>query len=168
MDESGRPPAASRVTLNRLMTVLDTNVLGNVHGGVIMRLVDDAGGASAVRHSSGAAVTVAMDEMVFVTPVTIGDLLSASAQVNWTGRSSMEVGVRVTAERLDRPEPPWHVASAHLVFVAVDADGRPREVQRIVPEDDEGRRRLREAEIRRRHRLARREAILASRKVGDV
>jgi acyl-CoA hydrolase len=147
------------------MTVLDTNVLGNVHGGVIMRMVDEAGGAAAVRHSAGAAVTAAMDEMVFVTPVAVGDLLTAAAQVNWTGRSSMEVGVRVSAERLEQPDlPARHVASAHLVFVAIDADGQPRPVPRIVPEDDEDRRRLREAEIRRRHRLERREAIVRSRR----
>jgi len=165
MSELSRPSSASRVALNRLMTVLDTNVLGNVHGGVIMRMVDEAGGAAAVRHSAGAAVTAAMDEMVFVMPVAVGDLLTAAAQVNWTGRSSMEIGVRVSAERLDQPDlPARHVASAHLVFVAIDADGRPRPVPRIVPEDDDDRRRLREAEIRRKHRLERREAILRSRR----
>jgi len=77
----------------------------------------------------------------------------------------MEIGVRVSAERLDQPDlPARHVASAHLVFVAIDADGRPRPVPRIVPEDDDDRRRLREAEIRRKHRLERREAILRSRR----
>ena len=83
--------------------------------------------------------------------------------MNWTGRSSMEVGVRITADRWDSVGPQVHVASAYLVFVAVDAEGKPREVPQVIPQTDEERRRLREAEIRRSHRLARRAAIIASR-----
>jgi acyl-CoA hydrolase len=110
-----------------------------------------------------------MDEMVFVEPVRVGDLVEASAQVNWTGRSSMEIGVRVLAERWDEaglePKP---VATAYLVFVAVDADGAPRPVPPVLPETDEDRRRWHEAEIRRTSRLARREAILASRRTEPI
>ena len=80
------------------MTVLDTNLLGTVHGGVVMKLVDDVAGVVAQRHSGGAAVTASMDEMDFLSPVRVGDLVHAEAQVNWTGRSSMEVGVRVLAD----------------------------------------------------------------------
>lgn len=162
--ELSRPPSASRLTLSKIMTVVDTNLLGSVHGGVVMKFVDDVAGAVAARHSSGAAVTVAMDEMLFLTPVRIGDLVHASAQVNWTGRSSMEVGVRVMAERWDEAGvPPVRVATAYLAFVAVDVDGAPRAVPSLVLETDDDRRRFREAEIRRRHRLARREEIKASR-----
>ena len=96
------PAAASQVRLARIMDALDVNLYGNVHGGVIMKMVDDAAGAAAARHSGGAAVTVAMDEMVFLVSVHVGDLVTCEAQVNWTGRTSMEVGVRVTAEPWDR------------------------------------------------------------------
>jgi acyl-CoA hydrolase len=87
--------------------------------------------------------------------------------VNWTGRSSMEVGVRITADRWDSVSPQVHVASAYLVFVAVDPEGKPRQVPRVEPETDEDRRRMREAEIRRTHRLARRAAIVASREASE-
>ena len=146
------------------MSVLDTNLLGTVHGGVVMKLVDDVAGAVASRHSGGPAVTASMDEMAFLHPVRVGDLVHAHAQVNWAGRTSMEVGVRVLAEPWNEAGvPPTHVAAAYLVFVAVDPDGRPREVPPVLPETDSDRRRFAEAEIRRRHRLARRDAILESR-----
>jgi acyl-CoA hydrolase len=162
-----RAASASRLTLSRIMTVIDTNLLGTVHGGVVMKFADDVAGAVAARHSGGPAVTVAMDEMLFLTPVRVGDLVHASAQVNWTGRSSMEVGVRVLTERWDEAGvPPMRVATAYLAFVAVDAEGAPRDVPGLLLETDEDRRRFREAEIRRRHRLARREEIRLSR-AGD-
>ena len=146
------------------MTVLDTNLLGTVHGGVVMKLVDDVAGVVAQRHSGGAAVTASMDEMAFLEPVRVGDLVHAEGQVNWTGTTSMEVGVRVLAEPWDRAGvEPVRVATAYLVFVAVDEDGHPRAVPPVRPETDEDRRRVGEAEIRRTHRLARRAAILESR-----
>lgn len=145
------------------MTALDANLHGNIHGGVIMKLVDDAAGVVAARHSGGRAVTAAMDEMAFLVPVHIGDLVHAYAQVNWAGRTSMEIGVRIEAERWNRLDPARHTATAYLVYVAIDSDGKPRPVPPIAPETDIDRRRYREAEIRREHRLARRTAILASR-----
>jgi len=151
------------------MTVLDTNLLGTVHGGVVMKLVDDVAGVVAQRHSGGAAVTASMDEMAFLEPVRVGDLVHAEAQVNWSGTTSMEVGVRVLAEPWDRAGvEPVRVATAYLVFVAVDQHGRPRPVPPVLPETAEDRRRVAEAEIRRTHRLARREAILRSRAAGPV
>jgi uncharacterized protein (TIGR00369 family) len=146
------------------MTVLDTNLLGTVHGGVVMKLVDDVAGVVAQRHSGGAAVTASMDEMDFLSPVRVGDLVHAEAQVNWTGRSSMEVGVRVLAEPWNKAGvEPVRVATSYLVFVAVDADGRPRPVPPVLAESDDDRRLFAEADIRRTHRLARREAIQRSR-----
>ncbi|MBT3074369.1 MULTISPECIES: acyl-CoA thioesterase [Streptomyces] len=155
----GKPTAASRTTLSHIMTGNDTNLLGTVHGGVIMKLVDDAAGAVAGRHSGGPAVTASMDEMVFLEPVRVGDLVHVRAQVNWTGRSSMEVGVRVMAERWNESTPAQQVGSAYLVFAAVDADGKPRRVPPVVPETERDKRRYQEAQIRRTHRLARRRAI---------
>ncbi|WP_202238571.1 acyl-CoA thioesterase [Actinacidiphila reveromycinica] len=146
------------------MSAHDTNLLGTVHGGVVMKLVDDAAGAVAGRHSEGPAVTGAMDEMAFLAPVRVGDLLRVEAQVNWTGRTSMEVGVRVVAERWNQAGPGEQVATAYLVFVAVDAEGRPRCVPPVIPENDRDRGRWQEAQIRRTHRLARRRAILELRR----
>lgn len=146
------------------MTVLDTNLLGTLHGGVIMKLVDDVAGAVASRHTGGPAVTASMDEMAFLHPVRVGDLVHAHGQVNWTGRTSLEIGVRVVSEPWNQAGvAPQRVASAYLVFVALDENGEPRQVPPVLPETDEDRRRFAEAEIRRSHRLARRSAILASR-----
>jgi acyl-CoA hydrolase len=160
----GKPTSASRITLSHIMSAHDTNLLGTVHGGVVMKLVDDAAGAVAGRHSEGPAVTGAMDEMAFLEPVRVGDLLHVKAQVNWTGKTSMEVGVQVLAERWNESGPAQQVASAYLVFVAVDAEGRPRRVPPVVPENDRDRRRGQEAQIRRAHRLARRRAIVELRR----
>ncbi|MET7681990.1 acyl-CoA thioesterase [Streptomyces sp. NPDC005423] len=156
----GKPTSASRTTLSHIMTHNDTNLLGTVHGGVIMKLVDDAAGAVAGRHSGGPAVTASMDEMAFLEPVRVGDLVHVKAQVNWVGRSSMEVGVRVMAERWNESDPATQVGSAYLVFAAVDADGRPRRVPPVLPETERDERRYQEAQIRRTHRLARRRAIM--------
>ncbi|MFI6827699.1 acyl-CoA thioesterase [Kribbella sp. NPDC050241] len=165
---SSRPTSVTRLSLSHITAQNDTNLLGTVHGGVIMTLVDSVAGVVAARHSGGPAVTASMDEMVFLVPVRVGDVIHLSGQVNWTGRSSMEVGVRITADRWDAVGPEVHVASAYLVFVAVDEHGKPREVPQVIAETDEERRRLREAEIRRHHRLARRAAIIESRKVGET
>lgn len=161
---SGKPTSYSRVTLSRIMTAADVNLYGTVHGGVLMKFIDDVAGASAARHSGGTAVTASIDEIVFVEPVRVGDLVHANAQVNWTGNTSMEVGVRVLAERWDTAEnEPVEVATAYLVFVAVDVGGIPRKLRPVLPETAEDERRFREAEIRRSHRLARRRAIQVQR-----
>jgi acyl-CoA hydrolase len=163
-DLRGVPTSASRIRLSRVVDALDANLHGNVHGGAIMRLVDEAAGVVASRHSGGRVVTAVVDEMQFVVPVHVGDVVTCEAQVNWTGRTSCEIGVRVTAQPWDQPgEAGRHVASAYLVFVAVDDAGHPRVVPPVMPENDNDRRRFREAEIRRGTRLARREAILRSR-----
>jgi uncharacterized protein (TIGR00369 family) len=149
------------------MDVQDANLSGNVHGGVIMRLTDTAAGIAAVRHSGGRVVTAAMDEMAFIEPVFLGELLTLYAQVNDVGRTSMEVGVRVEAENA-RTGDRRHVSSAYLVFVALDPDGEPRPVPPLRPESDEEKRRMEEAKIRRQHRLARKDAILARRSDEDT
>ena len=138
----------------------EANLLGNVHGGEIMKLADSTAGAVASRHSGGPAVTAAMDEMAFLHPVHVGDIIRTSAQVNWVGRSSMEIGVRVEAQPWnDASDQPRHVASAYFVFVAVDADGNPRDVPGLDPESPDEVRRMREAEIRRDSRLSRKREI---------
>jgi acyl-CoA hydrolase len=165
---AGLPMAvsASRVTLSHVMQITDTNIHGNIHGGVIMKLVDEAAGAAAQRHCRGKrAVTVAMDEMVLRVPVRVGDLVHAYASVNGAWNSSMELGVRVTAERFDGSvTEPVHVASAYLVFVGIGEDERPVAVPALHLDSADDHRRNAEAEIRRSSRLQRREAIAASRK----
>jgi acyl-CoA hydrolase len=159
------PTEESKVTLARVMGVMDANTYGDVHGGVIMRAVDEAGAVAAVRHSNGPAVTAFMDQMAFLEPVKLGDLLTTQAQVNWTGQTSMEVGVRVTVHRMGVDDE-IHVSSAHLVFVAIDADGKPRPVPPVRPQTERDRLRFQEAEIRRKSRLERREAIRRLREQG--
>ena len=163
-EQPPKPTSFSRVTLSRIMSTVDVNLYGTVHGGVIMKFIDDAAGAAAARHTGGNAVTAAIDEIALLVPVRVGDLLQARAQVNWTGRTSLEVGVRVLAERWDQAgTEPVRVATAYLVFVGVDAAGNPRHIPQVAPETPEDERRFKEAEIRREHRLARRQAILDSR-----
>jgi uncharacterized protein (TIGR00369 family) len=162
------PPSHGRTSLAYVMTQEHVNLLGNVHGGVIMRLVDSTAGAVAQRHSGGPAVTAAMDEMAFLQPVHVGDIVRTVAQVNWAGRTSMEIGVRVESEPWNEAgREPLHVASAYLVFVAIDADGTARSIPALRPESPTEERRMREAEIRRAHRLSRRAEIEAGRRTGS-
>jgi uncharacterized protein (TIGR00369 family) len=154
--------ADSEVTLTQLMEVTDANVVGNVHGGVIMRLVDTCGALSAIRHGGGLAVTVAIDEMTFLEPVHIGELLVLRSSVTDVGRSSMEVGVRVESHDPVSGRKA-HANSAYLVFVAVDDAGRPRAVPGLLVENEVQRRRQREAKLRRAARLAHKDAVKAQR-----
>lgn len=162
---AGRTPDYSRVSLAVLMGQEHVNLLGNVHGGVVMKLVDSTAGAVAQRHSGGPAVTAAMDEMAFLHPIHVGDIVRTYARVNWAGRTSMEIGVRVEAEPWNLTDTNVHVASAYLVFVAIDAEGRSREIPPLLTEDADDVRRSREAEIRRAHRLARKSEIDEGRRV---
>lgn len=166
-DRVSHPPSYARVSLALMTHSAEANLLGNVHGGEVMKLADSTAGAVASRHSGGPAVTAAMDEMVFLNPVHVGDIVRTSAQVNWAGRSSMEIGVRVEAQPWnDASDHPRHVASAYFVFVAIDADGAPRSVPALEPESPDEVRRMREAEIRRSHRLARKAEIDSGRSSG--
>jgi acyl-CoA hydrolase len=138
----------------------EANLLGNIHGGEVVKLADSTAGAVAQRHSAGPAVTAALDEMAFLEPIHVGDIVRTFGQVNWAGRSSMEIGVRVEAQPWNDPAAePLHVASAYFVFVAIDVDGKPRQVPALTPTTAEEERRMREAEIRRAHRLAKKQEI---------
>lgn len=146
----------SEVTLAQLMLPSDANPLGNVHGGAIMKLADTAAGIAAARHARRPAVTVMMDSMTFLHPVYVGDLVTLHARLTWTGTTSMEVEVTVTAENLLQGTV-THTSTAYLVYVALDEAGHPAPVPPLVVETPEERRRWQEAEERRAHRLARRE-----------
>ena len=153
-------PSHSRVSLATITSSTHANLLGNVHGGEIMKLADSTAGSVAARHSGGPAVTAFMDEMAFLAPVHVGDIVRTLAQVNWVGTSSMEIGVRVEAQPWgSAADEPLHVASAYFVFVAIDADGHPRGVPGLTPETVDVVRRQREAGIRRAHRLAKKAEI---------
>ena len=155
-----RPVSFSRVSLAMAATSVHANILGNVHGGEIMKLADSTAGAVAFRHSDGPAVTAAMDEMSFLRPVQVGDIVKTFSQVNWAGRSSMEIGVRVETQPWgNAADEPVHVASAYFVFVAIDQEGAPRAVPELLTETPTEVRREREAQIRRAHRLARKREI---------
>src|SRR5207237_2408384 len=138
----------------RAMDVTAATILCNVHGGEIMKMVDNAGGLAAMKHCGGPVVTVAMDEMSFFEPVFVGDVVTVKAMVNDTGRTSMEVGVRVEADNI-RSGRRVHTSSAYLVFVALDGEGRPRPVPGVIAETDAQERRKHEAKLRRHARMAR-------------
>jgi len=140
-----------------LMLPSDANPFGQVHGGTIMKLVDTAAAVAAHRHARSLVATVAMDEMSFLAPVEVGDLVTLRACVNAVWRTSMEVGVRVEAENLMTGRV-THTSSAFLVFVALDEQRHPREVAPLVPRTSEEQRRMEAAEVRRAQRLARRTA----------
>jgi acyl-CoA hydrolase len=153
-----RAPSASSSVLVHWMGIADANSSRNVHGGTIMKLVDEAAALAGIRHSHSRVVTASMDRMAFLVPIHIGELVTFSATVNAAWRTSMEVGVRVTAE-YTRAGDIRHASSAYLTIVAVDDDGHPVPVPRLVPQTPEEERRMREAELRRSHRLAERAAI---------
>src|SRR4051812_32260562 len=106
------------------MLITDANPSGNVHGGTLMKLADEAGGTVAMRHARSRTVTVAMDSMTFHRPVFVGDLVLLNARVTWVGRSSIEVEVNIDAETLQTGER-RHACTAFLVFVALDEQLRP-------------------------------------------
>jgi len=126
---------ASRVVLSHVMGHQDTNLYGSVHGGAVMRLIDEAAAAAAGRHAGMPAVTVAVDGMHFLAPAHIGDLMTARAQLITVGRTSMRVQVVVTAERWNDLGPVVMVATAELVFVAVEHQGNPQGVPPFVAGD---------------------------------
>lgn len=128
------------------------NVLGHVFGGVILSLMDQTAGVVAFRHSRTAVVTMSIDRVDFREPIHIGDLVILKASVNYVGRSSMEIGVRVDAEDLLTGSR-RHTNTGYLTFVTVGKDGRPIEAPGLIAETDEERRRYAAAVERRRRRL---------------
>ncbi|HEU5345791.1 MAG TPA: acyl-CoA thioesterase [Ktedonobacterales bacterium] len=147
----GKTVEESRVVMARTMQPSDANPFGNVHGGLIMYLADEAGGAVAIRHSRRRCVTVAMDSMIFKEPVYIGDLLTVRACLTFVGKSSMEVEVEIEAENL-RSGQARLAGTSHLVYVALDDDGRPVAAPPLIVRTAEERERWRAAEQRRAQR----------------
>lgn len=159
----GKRVKDSSVTIAQMMIPQDANPAGNIHGGVIVKLIDTAAGVVASRHARSNVVTASIDRLDFHHPVFIGDLLFFKASLNFVGRTSMELGVRVEAENLLTGEV-LHTASAYLTYVALDKDGRPRPVPPLILETDEEIRRNREATMRREARLAEKKKEAACRR----
>lgn len=132
-----------------------TNLLGNVHGGWIMKLVDEAAALACMRHAQKKVVTVAIDSMTFRRPIRIGDLVILNAEVAYTGRTSMEAEVHVVAENPITGER-THTNTAYLVYVALDDEGRPSQVPALKAETEDDKRRMEEAAVRQKRRLEQR------------
>jgi len=143
--------------MTELMMPNMANNLGHVFGGVILSLIDRVAAVAAIRHARQPCVTVSVDRVDFHEPIHLGELVIARASVNFVGRTSMEVGVRIEAEHLVSGER-RHTNSCYVTFVAVDAGGRPCPVRPLLLETDEDRRRHRAAGARRRRRLEERES----------
>lgn len=143
----------SRISIAQLMEPEHANNLGNVHGGWIMKLVDEAGALVCMRHSQRRAVTVAIDSMVFHNPIKIGDLVILNAELTFVGSSSMEVEVKVQAENPFTGER-THTNTAYLVYVALDDNGKPATVPSLIAETDDEKNKLEEAKRRQALRLA--------------
>lgn len=142
---------------SELMMPEHANNLGHVFGGAILSMMDKCAAIAAFRHSRASVVTASIDRVDFREPIHLGDLVVMKASVNFVGRSSMEVGVRVEAEELLTGRR-RHTNSCYLTFVAVDSKGRPIEVPSLVPETPDEKRRYAAAQDRRRRRLEEREA----------
>lgn len=136
---SPKTPSSSRVTLHQLMQPEHSNGFGAIHGGTLMKLVDEAGAIAAMRHAQRPCVTIAIDSMTFHSPVHIGELVSCTATVQYVGVSSMEVGVTVQAENAITGNR-THTNSAFVVYVALDEAGRPCKVPGLALESDAERR----------------------------
>lgn len=138
--------------LSQLMHPEHANLLGNVHGGWVMKLVDEAGALTCMRHAQKKVVTVAIDSMTFRQPIKIGDLVILKAEVSYTGRTSMEAAVEVHAENPVTGEQ-THTNTAYLVYVALDDEGRPTTVPPLRAETEEERQKMQRAQERQERRL---------------
>jgi acyl-CoA hydrolase len=143
----------SSVVMAQMMIPQDANPAGNVHGGVVVKIIDEAAGVVAARHSRSNVVTASIDRIDFHYPIFVGDVLFFKASLNLVGRTSMEIGVRVEAENLLTGNV-RRAASAYLTYVALDEKGQPKEVPKLILETEDDKRRNREAASRRNIRLA--------------
>jgi acyl-CoA hydrolase len=148
----GKRTQDSSITMSHVMLPQDTNPAGNVHGGVVMKHIDNAAVTVAIRHTRCNAVTASIDRMDFYNPVFLGNILVLKARLNLVGRTSMEIGVRAEAED------PYsgtisHTASAYLTVVALDEKGRPKEAPPLILETQDEIRRHNAARARRKARL---------------
>jgi uncharacterized protein (TIGR00369 family) len=154
---AGKPVSTSATTLATLVEPAQTNPMGNIHGGTIMKLADQAAAAAAIRHAGRICVTASIDRLDFLNAVHVGDLVTLKSSVNYVHRTSMEVGVRIEAENLATGDKK-HVASAYLIFVALDDECNPVPVQPVIPQSDVEKLRYQQGELRYKQRQENRAA----------
>ncbi len=154
----GKPVGASRIKLAQMMQPQHANNQGNVHGGWIMKLMDEAGALACMRHAQHRVVTVAVDQMTFREPIRLDDLVILTAEVSYVGRTSMEVEVQVETENPITGERK-HTNTAYLVYVALDESGIPVPVPALIPQTEAQRERMEAGRARQRYRLAQSEKI---------
>jgi uncharacterized protein (TIGR00369 family) len=152
---TSKPVRASRISIAQMMQPEHANNLGNVHGGWIMKLVDEAGALACMRHAQRRVVTVAIDSMVFHHPIRTSDLVMLNAEVTYTGNTSMEAEVQVIAENPITGKR-WHTNTAYLVYVALDDDGKPVTIPPVQAETIDEERKMAEAKERQKRRLEQR------------
>ena len=148
-----RSPSGSESLVSELMMPHQVNNHGHVFGGVVLSMVDRAAGVASMRHSGRPCVTVSFDRVDFKEPIFTGEVVTCKAKVNFVGRTSMEIGVRVEAENLFTREM-RHTNTCYLTFVAINANHRPIPVPPLKLETEEDRRRFREGQKRREARIA--------------
>lgn len=148
-----KTPSATESLVSELMMPHHTNNLGHVFGGEVLSMVDRAAAVAGMRHAERACVTVSIDRVDFKEPIYTGELVTCLARVNFVGRSSMEVGVKVEAENL-LTGVRRHTNTCYLTFVAIDAEGRPTPVPPLVLKTPEDEQRFREGKLRREARQA--------------
>jgi acyl-CoA hydrolase len=154
---AGRTVRESEHETSELMMPQHANVLGHIFGGVILSMMDKTAAVTAIRHARNACVTVSIDRVDFREPIHVGDLIIMKSAVNYAGRTSMEIGVRVEAEDMISGRR-RHTNSCYLTFVAVDRNGRPIEVPPVIPLTAIDEQRFAAAKERRRRRLEERKA----------
>lgn len=157
-DSLTRRVAESSLETSYLVLPEHTNAMGNIFGGTVMAWIDMLAACIALRHCRTQVVTASMDDLHFINPVKLGDLVILRGNVNFTGRTSMEVGIKVMAEN------PFtgvqlHTSSAYLTFVALNADGKPIPVPTIIPESDSEKRRFNDGRLRRDFRIERKKSL---------
>jgi uncharacterized protein (TIGR00369 family) len=154
----GKLVSASRIQLAQMMQPQHANHQGNVHGGWIMKLMDEAGALACMRHAQNRVVTVAVDQMTFREPIRLADLVILTAEVSYVGHTSMEAEVQVETENPITGERA-HTNTAYLVYVALDEDGKPVPVPALIPETAEQRERMEAGRARQGYRLAQRQNL---------
>jgi uncharacterized protein (TIGR00369 family) len=148
---AGKTIADSRVRLSQFMNPDQANPQGNIHGGWIMKLIDEAGALAAIRHARSLVVTVTMDSVTFMKPIYVGNVVTLNAELTYVGTTSMEVRVEVIAENpLTGEHTPTN--TAYLVYVAIDGQGRPTKVPPLVATSDFESRSIEEAKERQAYR----------------
>jgi acyl-CoA hydrolase len=159
-ESEGKAPEESHVEMTEMVLPQHTNAIGTVFGGTVMSWVDIAAATCGMRHCRKQVVTASIDAMHFLAPIRLGWIVTIRAAVNFTSKSSAEIGVKVEAENPLSGER-FHTASAYVTMVALDSNGRPSSVPPIVPQTDAERRRFEAAKDRRKARLELKEQIRA-------